>query len=460
VRISDGERAVVSYTTGPGGAQILDGRSEHALALPAGAPDLEGFDADARAVALRAWVTRRMRYTNVPRPSALDGPRGDFVARALSAGEGDCDVVNGLLALLLQRANVPARLAIGYVGHRGRTEPLLHAWVEYRAPTGAWKVIDASDRSPTELDDRAIAYSSGSRARADAPAPTAPVLGLFSTPARPTRSPPAVSVLAGPSTSAAARLQTPKEPGLPRGLFGLVGLVPLMGFALMLMRSRVRRHLQLDAEHDISLLLQGALARPDAFLHVSALFEQPLIPCRGRRPISLGEAYELAAAETLYCSDVGSAFTDRALKSRAIVLELHSREGRVVADALGAVNLDQWDELLRSTESCEVLAHANAYLKGHHEAWTLMCSARVTREPALLTVPGSHDQRWVVVNGDAPWLQRATALFSRRPQRALLELLDEVSLAMRVPEERRARLLAPLAAAALIEHEAAAPEKR
>jgi hypothetical protein len=68
-----------------------------------------------------------------------------WLARVLAIGKGDCDVINGVQALLLRKMGVPARLAIGLVGSGGRMTPGLHAWCEYY--DASWHVADASSES-------------------------------------------------------------------------------------------------------------------------------------------------------------------------------------------------------------------------------------------------------------------------------------------------------------------------
>ena len=52
---------------------------------------------------------------------------------------------NGLLTALLHAADVPARLAVGYLGDQGSVLPWVHAWVEYLDGRGEWMVADASE---------------------------------------------------------------------------------------------------------------------------------------------------------------------------------------------------------------------------------------------------------------------------------------------------------------------------
>jgi hypothetical protein len=232
---------------------------------------------------------------------------------------------------------------------------------------------------------------------------------------------------------------------VPPAALGLVVAAPLFGLALLAARPRVRRKIHLDEQHDVSLLLKGALARPEAFDYAPALFERALVPRRGGGSISLVACYRLAAEERLYCSDAGAPLSERAVKAGAVVLDAMRPEGRVVADALGAVNLDHWDRLMRTVETSPLIERANELVRGRGERWMLLTSPELRGEPRVLRVPGGRDERWVVVSAGASWLTRAEQLAVRRPARAVFDVVDHATAWLRIPSARRARLLAPLA---------------
>lgn len=435
------QRMNVAYRIGPGSLPGLPAEPKPDL-LPAGAPNIWAVDTVAERVGLlRDWVAENVEYTNDPSVGRLNrGTRAtEFVERTLQIGAGDCDVQNMVLAQLLQRSGIPARVAVGYLGRHGRAEPLLHAWVEYY--NNGWMVTDASAPAAAPVVAGVV------------PAAPPPVM-------EPRAGPVAVGLRAPEPAPAVASPRAEPHSGfhitlprveVPKPALGLIGAAPLLALALLFLRPRVRRQLQLDEHHDVSRLLQGALARPEAFSHVPALFDLPLVPRRGGAPISLGHAYELAAQEKLYSSDVGAPFTERSVKAGAVVLDAMRPEGRVVAEALGAVNLDRWDRLLRLAKIPPLLEKVNAHLASRGERWTLMVSDAVVSEPAVLSVPGTKADKWVVINGDAQWLPRAAVLSATRPSRALFEVIDHAALWLRMPSARRARLLAPLAKAAVHE---------
>ncbi|MBK7860688.1 MAG: ATP-binding protein [Archangiaceae bacterium] len=139
-------RASVSYQTGPGLPPVAAPLHVPEV-MPAEVPDVSALSTLDQVETLRRWVAEHVTYSNDPGVNARHRLHrrhgGDFVSRTLEVGAGDCDVQNALLAMLLQAADVRARLAVGYVGRNGAADPVLHAWVEYRAVDG-WRVTDAS----------------------------------------------------------------------------------------------------------------------------------------------------------------------------------------------------------------------------------------------------------------------------------------------------------------------------
>jgi transglutaminase-like putative cysteine protease len=94
-------------------------------------------------------VASMVAYDTTPETVAAysrmrEGAEADWLAFVLRVGKGDCDVLNGVNALLLRELGVPARLALGVVGDRGTlpSPVLAHAWTEYFA--GRWEAVDVS----------------------------------------------------------------------------------------------------------------------------------------------------------------------------------------------------------------------------------------------------------------------------------------------------------------------------
>jgi transglutaminase-like putative cysteine protease len=393
-----------------------------------------------RVPAAAAWVRRHVRYSGEPQVVARHGAASregvGFAARTLAIGAGDCDVQNGLLLLLLQATDVPARLAVGYVGHAGQTAPWLHSWVEYRTPNGPWGVIDASEGAlPLGAGPAAAPRSEETRQPADTPGP-AP------------RSTDAAGRSEGPPPGADGRSPMRRE-----WLLAPLLLIPLLLFGL----SRTRRRIHLDPAHDISALLQGALRQPEAFQDLPAVFFRRLVPLHGGRTASLAELWDLATNSRLYCAKARTDLAARAVRLGLRVVDATTQEGARVADALGATDLDEWQALLTRSRSVPLLEAASLHL-GRFGDRVRPRVAADSAEPAILVLrPETRGWRqrgahWVVLGARTPWLDQAQALWRRWPARAPFTAADRLLDLMAWQPARRARALAPLAEAALLEN--------
>ncbi len=218
----------LAYRSSPGEGVVV-GRGGDWPPLP---PELSGprneiaaLPADARAAAAAEWVRRRVVYDASPataRRHRAEQRRGrDLFARSLLVGAGDCDVQNALVAAILESAGIASRLAVGWVGEDGRTQPGLHAWVEYLGSDGGWRVADAS-------------------ADAGRAAPEA--------------------VAVPPTGPEAARLWRNPMVWLGAGL-----ALVLTAIALWIGRSPARRRLNLGGREDIAGLVRAAAVQPEAF---------------------------------------------------------------------------------------------------------------------------------------------------------------------------------------------------
>ena len=99
-----------------------------------------------------------------------------WVEKTIDSGRGDCDVINGLLVMLLRSAGIQAYLWIGLVGNSGRVNSDLHAWVRYF--DGAWKDVDVSNlyRSSRGLMAGAPDLPAISVATSEGPTPRQPAI--------------------------------------------------------------------------------------------------------------------------------------------------------------------------------------------------------------------------------------------------------------------------------------------
>lgn len=373
-----------------------------------------------------AWVRARVRHDSSPRvverhAKALALGRA-FADRTLAIGAGDCDVQNGLLLDLLQTAGVTAHLAVGYVGESGRAAPALHAWVEYRDLTGRWAVADASEDV----------------ARAE-PLPAPPHT---------------------PRSEEASRGATEAGPGSDLALpvaIGGAGILLAALIALALGRPRTRRRILLAPDQPLHGMLRAALEHPEAFQDAPALFHRPLVPTQGGGFVSLAQAWQEAEDGRLFRAP-GPGRLERSARRRGlIVLPEGSAEATVVADALGAVDLGEWEARLARAARPALVQALERQLRRHGERWVLAVDPRAA-DAAILRLPSRglarlarRSRRHLLLPGRAPWLRQAETLFAWRPGEAVLRALDRILEPLGLPDARRAELLAPLARRALLE---------
>lgn len=396
-----------------------------------------------------------------------------FIDRTLELGKGDCDVQNGLLVALLQAADVPARLAVGYLGIDGKALPWLHAWVEYRDERGHWHIADASERTaphPVAVAAGASPTASEGKGAARNPASTSAGDGPRAEPDPDEASPAA----AGPTLVAAVddASTDPSDAATPSAstngatipsawrvwLWPSLALTLLLGAMLTLVGGRTRRAFKLDDSADLSRLLQGALQQPGAFGAMSALLYRPLVPLVSRGAISLQRARELAAKGRLYRTLGRPPLAMKASRAGSAVLDTRSPEGQTVADALGAVDLDHWDARLAASWTTPLVDEVNQVLRRRRERWSLRVAPEVSGRIAALDLdalrarlPGVHGSRVVVVDANCSWLVEAEARHAEAPHAAAFAVLDQVADQLDLPEDRRAALLSEGARAALLE---------
>jgi transglutaminase-like putative cysteine protease len=392
-----------------------------------------------RVNALLALVRQRVAYDESPATVALHRAaigRGDgFIARTLAIGAGDCDVQNGLLTALLHGAGVPARLAVGYKGENGRVLPWLHAWVEYRDGRG-WLVADATesaeDTPPRNEGQRVARAALPNDAPAESPPrPTAVVAGL-APPTRPAEKPPNTWPL----------------------FFSPLLLVAGGWFVFA---TRTHRAFKLEANADVSKLLRSALQEPEAFGHIGALMHRPLVPLASGTAISLTRAGQLARRARLFSTRERPALARAALRAGAAVIDARTDEGKTVADALGAVDLDEWATTMERSTQDPLLREVNRILRRQGEEWAVRASptvpsavAAIDLAPLGTRMPGMHGTRLVMVDDHADWLAEARLHHQVRPPAAAFMVVDQLARRLDLPEPRRTQLLAAAARQAIM----------
>jgi hypothetical protein len=152
-------RGTLTYRAGKGQPPLRLGATAGLLELPddmnlpenlasLAARAKVGWPAGPRAQWLTKEVQAMLAYDTSPKVARrfsdwlATRPANGFLDFVLSMGRGDCDVKNTVLVAVLRKAEVPARLALGFVGEAGHAQPGLHAWVETYVE--GWDVLDAS----------------------------------------------------------------------------------------------------------------------------------------------------------------------------------------------------------------------------------------------------------------------------------------------------------------------------
>ena len=263
-------------------------------------------------------IRARLRYdrsVEVARAYRQQADQGnnDWVRMVLAVGAGDCDVINGLLVLLLKKLDVPARLVVGVVGRDGEVLAGTHAWAE--VADGDVRVMDAT---------RMVSATGPVAVRLPAERPVA---------GRPT--------------------VQKKSPGSVLNVLFLAGAAILAAAFLVLAwgiwrssRGRTRLEITGDARLKRGLLASmaaDALRRPGAWLSIPGLWHRPFIPCLGGRFLSLARAIRLGYKDMLFIGRQGGELAVEAVRSKAWVLDRESEDFTGLFTSLS--NLRDLDEL-------------------------------------------------------------------------------------------------------------------
>lgn len=356
-------RGGLLYRTGPSMEPLEPGRRGALLAVP----DAAGLPADFaaavgaamalpaaadRVALLRAFVERRVAYDRSQSTAAAyarhaaSNPAGGWLDFVAGRARGDCDVKNGLLTLLVRRAGVPARLAIGFAGREGRARPGLHAWVEYH--DRGWLPADAS----------------GGEIAGDPPG-ASPL-------ADPSTAPPAPgpAFTDGPSADPASATRPAWLVPLIVVAASVALLAALLGLVLLL-SGRVTRKLVAPGGREIrrrvaAEMLAGVLARPGSWPGAVAVASRPLLPVLGDGPpMSLAECLAWGRGRRLWYSTGLSSLARNAVGRKARILDSGDPTfGDLVSRIPGAENLDDLAHLAPVA--------ADRLLPGHRPAGELI----------------------------------------------------------------------------------------
>jgi transglutaminase-like putative cysteine protease len=417
------EPVLVEYVTGPAASPATPSLAlpELPVELARRAEELRGLDPVMRPLAAAEWVSGRVTYSRSPeavRAFAEASARGlGFLASALEAGVGDCDVQNGVLATLLEASGMEARMVLGFVGHSGIVEPGLHAWVEVRGEDDVFRAVDASLGGNLH---------------------------------------PLTSLRFDPAGTADGSFALPTLPG---GLGPwLATLLLLAGSALWVARGS-RPAPEAAGKEDLAALLAGALRHPGAFAAMPALEHGRYIPRLGGGALSLHRMRRLAAERRLFHSR-GGWLAGQALRRRIVVIDNRKPEGAVVLRALGAIDLDRWQGLLDGALNTDSGDLVNRRLEELGAPWRVR--ENLEQERAVEEVDLGRLKLgpcWVMVNPTHPDLEKAWARLGEGEE-ALFNVLERVIPRLDIPETEGAELLARLAASALGERAARLGEAR
>jgi hypothetical protein len=405
------------YQSGPG----RTGKSPKIGAWPALPPDvaefaheLEELTVSTRAFEAAEFVGQRVAYdtsaeTAARHTEAREQSIGLF-ARAVAIGAGDCDVQNSLVAAMLDDSGIPSRLAVGWIGADGQARTGLHAWAEYQGADGRWRAVDASTTRAAEPS-----------------AARAVPLVVVESDRPPIRTPAWIPVV-----------------------FSTTLVLAVLAFVVG--RRRWRRSFQAGDADDIVGLLRGAAVRPRSFNEIHALFSRRLLRLVSGRPISLARVRETARRGHLTCGRGRSDLARRAVRGGGVVLDLDHAESAAVAEALAAINLDQWQELLDRAAGNGLTAHVEDRLAAAGEACKILVADNPGVETTILdgTAIGLGIC-WVVLDEGGRLRQSVHCWADRWPARAALLLADEVVNQTGVPPAVRHRCLSGLAMEALLE---------
>ncbi len=361
-----------------------------------------------------SFVRDTVRYDVTPVTASMFAhAHGDWHSRVIAVGAGDCDVKNGLNALLLRQLGVDARLAIGIAGEDGAARPSLHAWTEYFAG-GRWHVIDATGQ-PAAFDpvaerakelemrratgDPAVlavgvpsAAEAPARRRSDArrerrtvatpdpstraePPQTMPVAETIRAPQPSLGMPSTPSVTPAPGVVPHAAAFAPRHRWLvrldavvdrvyawsrmvpPRVYWLAVAGLALAASVVLVARRRVRERLVNDGPQDarreaLAKMVHDMLTQPHAWRGVGRAWHQRLLPVLSGRPMSLEEALRRARDNVLFVSRSRSRLANAAARCGTPVLDAADPFfGRVVVPLLRTVDLDSIEPLLDTRDT-------------------------------------------------------------------------------------------------------------
>lgn len=345
-----------------------------------------GLDTTARVTALADWVRSRLHYARDTGAGARPAPGGlSWSEQVLAAGQGDCDVINGIMVLLLRSAGVAAQLSVGLVGEGGRARSTLHAWVRYY--DGGWHRLDLTTGAPVVPGGTSI--------------PATAATGRATT---------------GDSTAPPPAIRTVIAVGRQVLTWGWpVGVILLLGFWLWRRWSVPR----IDRPEFLAELFEHSLrfgAGEDPF----QLRHRPVFPLLGGRRASLAELETRAVREGLFGSAPDARLLPR-LRHRRWVLDRRAPELERLLPFLPPVTwLEELECLLQPVPLSPLLADIDATIRKYDAAFRLHLVPGTDgfREVRLPFRKRTQGRRYVLLGEEHPLVREMESLAGADPELA------------------------------------------
>ena len=349
-------------------------------------------------------------------------PKIGWMEFVTTLSRGDCDVKNTLAIVMLRRAGVPSRLAIGVIGENGKAISGMHAWIEYH--DGTWVSADATGSYPDTVMAAVPDKESG------------PTLD--------------VSLRKAMTGSQGAGSKNDWARVVALVAATVAGLAGTIAF-LLLLAGRGARKINApggaEAMRKIAArMLNSALVQPEVWLRGSGLSSRRLLPVLGKqKKMSLDEAILLGRKGRLWHSSGSPSLVRRAMELGARILA--SRDpafGEIISRLNGIVDLDEVAALkpTRETDLPGDLQQAGRLidevdrligLAGMPEMTVVACRGLVgsiSRDVDLRGLRLKSGSRWppwfIAVSPANEDVQRRTALWTSDPALAAFLLLDVI----------------------------------
>ena len=423
------------YRTGPGTEPLDPSRWNDLLRVPSRmrlpvaysaitSRAATAIDTDSRVEIITRFVQPTIAYDRSTTTAQAykkflgSSPKAGWIEFVTTLARGDCDVKNTLAIIMLRRAGVPSRLAIGIVGENGEAISGMHAWIEYH--DGTWVTADATGSYPGTTPAIDPAKQSG-------PTPDKTMTGDRGRHSGNDRA----RVVALVAATVA----------------GLAGIIAL----LLLLAGRGAKKINapggVEAMRKIAAkMLNSAIVQPEVWLRGSGLSSRRLLPVLGKqKKMSLDEATSLGRKGKLWHSSGAPSLVRRATERKARILANRDPAfGEIISRLHGIVDLDEVAALkpTRATDLPRELQRSGHLidevdrligLAGMPERTVVACRGlmgNISRDVDLRGLGLESGSRWppwfIAVSPTDEDVRRRTALWSVDPALAAFLLLDVI----------------------------------